>query len=608
LAWGTACLCGVVFAVGAVAVETGAGAGRAGPPVFGGPADCVANTFCALGLRLVYGVDVSKRLRVLPPGPPTYAALRRGLVGVAVGLSSDPELRDPDFVQLADDRMMAGADNVVPLLAARVAKKWGAALGRYVNAISGQLSMTVLRKLNSELEAGESVAATAARWVSGRAFAPPARAKGGPRIVLAAQPFLQSKLLAQVYAKALAAGGYPTRVLAIDGYREEVLDAISAGSASMMVDYAASLLEYLDRYQGFRSRDTRVVLRLLRGYASQHGLEVLAPATARTVGVFVTTRETADRIGLTRLSDLRALGYPHVPTLAPPLAVSIAAGGDDTSGVFTVGSNGPQVARAQRRLNTLGYRAGTADGRFGEQTRRAIAWFQQENGLEPDGALGHATRRALAGSRAKRAAGALEQPGAHGTVKPSASKGTMYLTFDDGPGTPYTDRIRELLAHYRMHATFFVVGANVARHASVMRRLVASGDAIANHTFDHTDLSKASEQSMFSQLDATREAIRASTGKTTTCLRPPYGATNTQTVRLANRRGYKVVLWDVDPQDWARPGADSIARDVLSQTHAGSIVLLHDAGGDRAQTLAALREILPALVKRRLRSASLDCS
>jgi len=422
-----------------------------------------------------------------------------------------------------------------------------------------------------------------------------------------AQAFPESQLIAHVYAAALSSAGYRATVVNVDGFRELALDALERERASIMVDYAASLLEHLDQFQGFRSQDTGDVIRVLKRYAVRRSLRVYTPAPARNVNVFVVTRATSDAFGLTKLSQLATLGYPRVATLRPPSIATVLANAKRLDRrALTIGARGSIVKRAQARLDRLGYGAGEADGTYGELTRRAVAWFQQENRLEPNGVLGQATREALYAATAKRPSKPLLAPGVAGTHNPRATGNVVYLTFDDGP-SEYTAQIKSLLDAYGMKATFFEIGQQIAARRAQVRQLSEEGFAIGDHTWDHTDLSRASTQRFFSEVNSTRTAIREATGKTTTCLRPPYGATSANVRSLAQHDGFKVVLWDVDPQDWSLPGVDAIVSNVLKHTHAGSIVLMHDGGGPRAQTIAALRRILPALQRRGLRSVALDC-
>ncbi len=185
------------------------------------------------------------------------------------------------------------------------------------------------------------------------------------------------------------------------------------------------------------------------------------------------------------------------------------------------------------------------------------------------------------------------------TSTPSAKKGVVYLTFDDGPG-PATPEVLALLAQHHVTATFFVTGSNAAANPRLLSAIRAGGHAVGDHTWDHPQLTKLSAAGVTDQLNRTEAVI----GKTR-CVRPPYGDTSPTIAGIIAARGERQILWDVDPKDWSRPGADVIVDRVMSQVRPGSIVLMHDAGGDRSQSVAALRIILDRLDTQGLRSVAL---
>lgn len=181
----------------------------------------------------------------------------------------------------------------------------------------------------------------------------------------------------------------------------------------------------------------------------------------------------------------------------------------------------------------------------------------------------------------------------------SRSRHVIALTFDDGPG-PYTSQILDILKRNKVHATFFVIGQQASGGASLLRRALREGNAIGNHSWNHASLAGGGA----GQLSSTQRAIRRATGYTPCVFRPPYGATSSLLVSQARAQGMDTILWDVDPRDWARPGSGAIAGNVLGHTHNGSIVLSHDGGGPRSQTVAAYRTIIPALKRRGYRFAT----
>jgi len=171
----------------------------------------------------------------------------------------------------------------------------------------------------------------------------------------------------------------------------------------------------------------------------------------------------------------------------------------------------------------------------------------------------------------------------------------VVLTFDDGPDPVYTPKILDVLAEYDAKATFFEVGQKVVQHPALTKRIHDAGHSVQNHTWTHADLRKLSATSFRQQITATDQAIRAQTGGTPACLRPPYGGTNSAVTKQAKALGKDLVIWDVDSRDWTKPGTAAIVKRVLAGVHNGSVILMHDGGGNRTQTVAALPAILKTL-------------
>jgi peptidoglycan/xylan/chitin deacetylase (PgdA/CDA1 family) len=138
----------------------------------------------------------------------------------------------------------------------------------------------------------------------------------------------------------------------------------------------------------------------------------------------------------------------------------------------------------------------------------------------------------------------------------------------------------------------------VAAHPSLTSQVYRQGNSVQNHTWSHPDLRKLTAAQFAYQVSATDGQIRSHTGYRSCCLRPPYGTVDATVRARAAGLGKKIALWNVDPRDWSRPGASAIRTRVLSQVRSGSVVLLHDGGGDRSQTVAALGGILRTLKAR----------
>jgi len=167
------------------------------------------------------------------------------------------------------------------------------------------------------------------------------------------------------------------------------------------------------------------------------------------------------------------------------------------------------------------------------------------------------------------------------------------LSFDDGPW-PDTPAFVRLLEREHVPATFFLIGGQVTdRYRSLLRRELHDGDALGDHSFTHPFLTHTGD--VRGQLQRTITTIRAQTGFTPCVFRPPYGAYSGSVVATARELHMATILWNVDPRDYTRPGTGVIASRVLAQVHPGSIVLSHDGGGPREQTLAAYGHIIKVL-------------
>jgi peptidoglycan-N-acetylglucosamine deacetylase len=151
------------------------------------------------------------------------------------------------------------------------------------------------------------------------------------------------------------------------------------------------------------------------------------------------------------------------------------------------------------------------------------------------------------------------------------------MTFDDGPSGKLTPKLLDLLAAHHIKATFFVIGENIAEHPEIVAREAREGHEIANHSWSHPNLAKMSDDGVRGQLRKTEDAIRSAIDNRPTLLRPPYGSITARQKKWINQEfGYKIVLWDVDPLDWRRPGPNVVCNRIVKSTRAGSIVLAHD--------------------------------
>ncbi|MFH9006751.1 bifunctional polysaccharide deacetylase/glycosyltransferase family 2 protein [Streptomyces afghaniensis] len=180
---------------------------------------------------------------------------------------------------------------------------------------------------------------------------------------------------------------------------------------------------------------------------------------------------------------------------------------------------------------------------------------------------------------------------------------TVVLTFDDGPDPTWTPRIRAVLDHYRTPGTFFVTGQQAARHPGVLRRVVRSGHEIGVHTFSHPDLATRSASAVDRELALTQLALAGAADINTSLMRMPYSSVPSalddsawSVARRLGEKGYVLAFIDQDTNDWRRPGARAIADAAVPKVPGrGAVVLLHDAGGDRSQTVEALKTLIPRL-------------
>ena len=181
------------------------------------------------------------------------------------------------------------------------------------------------------------------------------------------------------------------------------------------------------------------------------------------------------------------------------------------------------------------------------------------------------------------------------------------LTFDDGPDATWTPKILDILKAEKVPAAFFIIGSNAEANPGLVQRMLAEGHEIGNHTFTHPNLAVTPSQAVKLELNATQRLFQALTGRSLRLFRPPYlgdaepsDFSDMEPVAVAQSMGYLTVGEHVDPLDWQSPPPDQIIQRTLDQVHAvrpdmpRNIILLHDAGGDRAQTVAAL----PGLIER----------
>jgi peptidoglycan/xylan/chitin deacetylase (PgdA/CDA1 family) len=170
------------------------------------------------------------------------------------------------------------------------------------------------------------------------------------------------------------------------------------------------------------------------------------------------------------------------------------------------------------------------------------------------------------------------------------------LTIDDGPSPVYTPEILRLLSKYNIIASFSMIGENVRSYPKVAREVSHAGHMIVNHTWSHPDLAYMSRTAIRDQMLRTTDEIHRATGQVPRRFRAPYGAWSATVLEVCQELHMIPLDWSVDPRDWARPGVSAIVSNIMENTRTGSIILEHDGGGPRSQTVAALGIVLPRLL------------
>ncbi|MFI2758970.1 polysaccharide deacetylase family protein [Streptomyces echinatus] len=172
----------------------------------------------------------------------------------------------------------------------------------------------------------------------------------------------------------------------------------------------------------------------------------------------------------------------------------------------------------------------------------------------------------------------------------------MMLTFDDGPNPDYTPHILDTLARYDVRAMFFVCGECVADNRELLARMAEEGHVVGNHTWTHPLLTTLRRKEIRSEMERTSDIIEDTYGERPQWFRAPYGAWNRAAFQLGAEMGMEPMAWTVDTTDWMEPGTGTIIDQVEGGAAPGVVVLSHDAGGDRSQTVRAIREWLPYLI------------
>ena len=416
------------------------------------------------------------------------------------------------------------------------------------------------------------------------------------------QPLL-TNVLAGEYAAALELMRAlpPAEAFALDG-------PLVAGTAAEtdIATMAVTMLDYSERALEQRPDDAAIhaVRALAFALASPDDLDRAREEAARALELApedTFLHEAAAFLEAAERTPGTPPGTPSAEALLPGPSPEWFAEG------YTLGAGdrGRAVRALHQRLTRVPGLGFLDPGRYYDvydaATREAVIRVQLQADLEPTGVVDRATWNAV--DAAWQQPEPVEEPPdrvdpAHPPAHDHSGAPLVYLTFDDGPHPTWTPAVLDVLERHGVAATFFVLGQNVARYPEIIERMVAEGHEAENHTFDHIWLSKAAREDIVTQVTSTDDALHAVAGSRVDpieCLRPPYAATNEYATRVAAELGKSIVLWSIDPQDWRRPGAEQISSHVLANVRPGAIILMHDGGGERSQTVAALEAVLEGL-------------
>lgn len=173
------------------------------------------------------------------------------------------------------------------------------------------------------------------------------------------------------------------------------------------------------------------------------------------------------------------------------------------------------------------------------------------------------------------------------------------MTFDDGPHASQTPRLLDMLASWQIKATFFLIGKNAAAHPGIVRRIVAEGHEVGNHSWSHPALGKMGDPAVREELRRAHDAIASACGVPPIVFRPPYGSiTPGQKQWIAAEFGYPTIMWSVDPNDWKDRNASVVSSRILANSRPGSIILAHDI---HATSVSAMPSTLPVMAGRGMR-------
>jgi osmoprotectant transport system substrate-binding protein len=290
-------------------VEPASAPASAGPSVasqlvLGGPPECPERPFCLKGLEDTYGLQFKEFRPLDVAGPLTVEALKNGDIQVGMLLSSDPAYATNGFVLLQDDKSLQLADNLVPILQKSIVDADPNA-ATLLNSVSAKITQGELTGLNKAVSVdGKTSAEAATQWLTDNGFLPGAGGTGKGNVTVGSTNFYEQEVLAEVYAQVLEADGYTVERKYQLGAREVVFPALEKGDIDVLVEYAATALEYVNKGAGEATTDAAATVAKLNERLLPLGLVALDPAPATDQNGFAVTSDTASKYSLTNISDL----------------------------------------------------------------------------------------------------------------------------------------------------------------------------------------------------------------------------------------------------------------------------------------------------------------
>jgi peptidoglycan/xylan/chitin deacetylase (PgdA/CDA1 family) len=178
-----------------------------------------------------------------------------------------------------------------------------------------------------------------------------------------------------------------------------------------------------------------------------------------------------------------------------------------------------------------------------------------------------------------------------------------YLTFDDGPDPVWSSQVLAVLRKYQVHATFFMIGRNASTFQDTILQIASDGNTLANHSYNHSDLTTLDFQNFSLEVLDTEQSIRNALrdhpellSQVTKCLRPPYGKSNETVYAYAMRMGYSISMWNLDTRDWAGTDPEDVLADFSKKLQPDRVILFHDGGKERQNTVESLDLVLHELI------------